>query len=83
MDIMGNSINRIATSFMMLFLLNCCFPNFSPQNKESECIDVDNGKFALITQIGVIDQEYPYSVYYIVNNDSILVCKGYRMIRLR
>lgn len=83
MDIMGNSINRIATSFMMLFLLNCCFPNFSPQNKESECIDVDNGKFVLITQIGVIDQEYPYSVYYIVNNDSILVCKGYRIKEMR
>ena len=84
MDMMGKFINRIATSFMMLFLLNCCFPNFAPRNKESECVDVDSGKFALITQIGVIDQEYPYSVYYIMNNDSVLVCKGYgiKMIRM-
>lgn len=83
MDIMGKFINRTATSFMMLFLLNCCFPNFAPRNKESECVDVDSGKFALITQIGVIDQEYPYSVYYIMNNDSVLVCKGYRIKMIR
>ena len=84
MDIMGKFINRTATSFMMLFLLNCCFPNFAPRNKESECVDVDSGKFVLITQNGVIDQEYPYSVYYIMNNDSVLVCKGYgiKMIRM-
>jgi len=67
MDIMGKFINRIATSFMMLFLLNCCFPNFAPRSKESECVDVDSGKFVLITQIGVIDQEYPYSVYSLVS----------------
>ena len=76
MDIMGKFINRIATSFIMLFLLNCCFPNFAPRSKESQCVDVDSGKFVLITQIGVLDQEYPYSVYYIMNNDSLLVCKG-------
>ena len=85
MDIMGKFINRIATSFMMLFLQNCCFPNFAPRSKESECVDVDSGKFASITQIGVMDQEYPYSVYYIMNNDSVLVCKGYgiKMIRMK
>ena len=85
MDIMGKFINRIATSFIMLFLLNCCFPNFAPRSKESQCVDVDSGKFVLITQIGVLDQEYPYSVYYIMNNDSLLVCKGYgiKMIRMK
>ena len=85
MDIMGKFINRIATSFIMLFLLNCCFPNFAPRSKESQCVDVDSGKFVLITQIGVMDQEYPYSVYYIMNNDSLLVCKGYgiKMIRMK
>ena len=85
MDIMGKFINRIATSFMMLFLQNCCFPNFAPRSKENECVDVDSGKFALITQVGVIDQEYPYSVYYIMNNDSVLACKGYgiKMIRMK
>ncbi|MFC2489855.1 MAG: hypothetical protein ACFNVK_07130 [Prevotella sp.] len=85
MDIMGKFINRIATSFIMLFLLNCCFPNFAPRSKESQCVDVDSGKFVLITQIGVIDQEYPYSVYYIMNNDSVLACKGYgiKMIRMK
>ena len=85
MDIMGKFINRIATSFMMLFLQNCCFPNFAPRSKENECVDVDSGKFALITQVGVIDQEYPYSVYYIMSNDSVLVCKGYgiKMIRMK
>ena len=85
MDIVGKFINRIAPSFMMLFLLNCCFPNFAPRSKESECVDVDSGKFALVTQIGVMDQEYPYSVYYIMNNDSVLVCKGYgiKMIRMK
>ena len=85
MDIMGKFINRIATSFIMLFLLNCCFPNFAPRSKESECVDVDSGKFVLITQIGVMDQEYPYSVYYIMNNDSVLACKGYgiKMIRMK
>ena len=85
MDIMGKFINRIATSFIMLFLLNCCFPDFAPRSKESQCVDVDSGKFVLITQIGVLDQEYPYSVYYIMNNDSLLVCKGYgiKMIRMK
>ena len=85
MDIMGKFINRITPSFIMPFLLNCCFPNFAPQNKESECVDVDSGKFVLITQIGVMDQEYPYSVYYIMNNDSVLACKGYgiKMIRMK
>ena len=85
MDIVGKLINRIVTSFMMLFLLNCCFPNFAPRSKESECVDVDSGKFVSITQIGVIDQEYPYSVYYIMNNDSVLACKGYgiKMIRMK
>ena len=46
---------------------------------------IDSGKFVLITQIGVLDQEYPYSVYYIMNNDSLLVCKGYgiKIIRMK
>ena len=65
--------------------LNRLISNFAPRSKENECVDVDSGKFALVTQIGVMDQEKPYSVYYIMNNDSVLVCKGcgIKMIRMK
>ncbi len=62
---------------LCLFLFCGCFPSFKPHNEECKHIDVEDGKFVLIHEFGNLDQDFPSSVYFVNNDDSVLIYKGY------
>ena len=65
-------------AFLLCFFLFCgCFPSFKPHNEECKHIDVEDGKFVLIHEFGNLDQDFPSSVYFVNNDDSVLIYKGY------
>ena len=72
-----HQLNKLILYLACLFLLCGCFPNFKPRTVECRHIDVEGGKFVLIREIGCLDQEFPSSVYFVNNDDSVLIYKGY------
>lgn len=52
-------------------------PSFKSQKEDCKHVDVDGGKFVLIREIGNLDQEFPSSVFFVNEADSVLIYRGY------